>query len=89
MSAVKDFFQNAGSVLTLGIIPPAMPHVEEFSEEDFQKLVKEAELNLGLDTSLQDFPASDVESIEKLMTDIPSYYTPPPPVTYGPMYPYK
>lgn len=42
MSAVKDFFQNVGSALTFGLIPPAKPHVDEISEEDINNILLNA-----------------------------------------------
>lgn len=93
MSAVGDFFQNVGSVVTFGLIPPAMPDIKELSEEDLKKISDDT--TLMLDTSLGDFNpdkiTSDVESILKSVSlgDLGSMGQPPalPTDTFNPSTP--
>ena len=81
MSAVGDLFQNLGSVMTFGIIPPAMPDIPELSMEDMDKITNNALSQL--DTKLGDFSpdkiTSDVDSLLKSLSlgDLGSMGQPP------------
>lgn len=88
MSHVKDFFQNVGSFLTFGLIPPAMPDMPEFKVE----IPKFEMPEMPKIPEMPKFTMPEMPKIPEIPTGDPSKYflngtTPPPDPSVMPVYP--